>query len=423
MRGKKLSLGLTVVLAGIALAGLTAAVSAQTEKALHSFNNNGKDGLNPTGGVTFDADGNLYGTTTGGGAGVNCGAAGCGTVFKLTPIAGGWAEKVVHNFTNNGKDGYGPVTGVIFDASGNIFGTTYTGGEYGYGTVFELVRTPAGGLAEKILHSFNFNGTDGATPRGDLVMDRAGNLYGTTFGGGAYQGGAAFELAPASGGAWTETVVHSFGNDSDGAAPWAGMIFDGDGNLYGTAVAGGAHGGGVVFELTPGGAGGAWTEKILHSFGAYARDGLQPKGRVIFDAAGNLYGTTSTGGTVRGEPCPSCGTVFELVRAGDGTWAEKVLHIFGLTPSDGYLPTAGLVFDGSGNLYSTTSSGGHGGNGGTVFELMPTAGGWAEKMLHSFSHFTSTPFPNLIFDGAGNLYGTTAVGGAHNGGTVFEIMP
>ena len=216
-------------------------------------------------------------------------------VFELTPAGGGtWTEKVLYNF--GGTDGAQPAAGLIFDAAGNLYGTTAFGGTSDKGTVFEL--TPAGGgtWTEKVL--FNFNGTGGANPQAGLIFDAAGNLYGTTFDGGAYNLGTLFELTPAGGGSWTEKVLHSFGNGTDGSGPWAGLIFDAAGNLYGTTRYGGSYGGGTVFRFS------AQSEALLYSFSG--ADGKNPIAGLVLDAAGNLYGTTELGGA------SNQGTVFEI---------------------------------------------------------------------------------------------------------------
>jgi uncharacterized repeat protein (TIGR03803 family) len=395
--------------------------AAQQETVLHSFDANGNgDGYNPYAGLIFDGSGNLYGTTRYGGAD------GYGTVFELTPTqrGGSWTETVLHNFTLNGKDGVRPYADLVFDASGNLYGTTVEGGTHGnYGTVFELTPTAGGGWTEKILHAFNDNSKDGYNPYAGLVFDASGNLYGTTRYGGAHHGGTVFKLTPKAGGDWTEAVLHNFNlNGKDGVRPFAALAFDASsGNLYGTTYEGGAHSGGTVFALMPQ-AGGSWTEKVLHSFNNNGEDGLSPYAGLILDASGNLYGTT-VGGGVGGQ-----GTAFELKPKAGGRWTETVLYKFNkLGNGDGMEPYAGLVFDGSGNLYGTTETGGAYDSYGTVFELTPTTGGiWTEKILHSFDDNRTDglyPYAGLIFDTSGNLYGTTVEGGAYGLGTVFEITP
>jgi uncharacterized repeat protein (TIGR03803 family) len=225
-------------------------------------------------------------------------------VFELSPRqGGGWTETLLHNFNNNGRDGVNPQAGLIIDDAGNLYGTTYRGGIYNSGTAFELSPQQGGGWTEKVLHSFG-HGSDGITPDANLTIDAAGNLYGTTYNGGIHGRGTVFELTPREGGGWTETVLHSFGNGSDGANPYAGLIIDANGNLYGTTLAGGIHTAGTAFELSPR-QGGGWTETILHSFGN-GTDGNSPYAGLIFDASGNLYGTTLEGGI------HSYGVVFEI---------------------------------------------------------------------------------------------------------------
>ena len=278
-------------------------------------------------------------------------------MFELTPKAGGgWTEKVLHSF--NAKDGFVSYAALIFDAFGNLYGTTAGGGAYGDGTVFELTPKGGGGWTETVLHSFNDK--DGSAPYAGLIFDGAGNLYGTTLMGGHYVDGTVFKLTPKGGGGWTETVLHSFNdNGKDGFAPLAGLIFDEAGNLYGTTYGGGTYGYGTVFELTPK-AGGAWTETVLHSCNDNGKDGYESYASLILDAPGNLYGTTSVGGAY------GYGTVFELAPKAGGGWTETVLLSF--NDKDGFSVLASLIFDASGNLYGTTYAGGAYGYG-TVFEV------------------------------------------------------
>src|ERR1022692_3318787 len=254
---------------------VTSSGAAAEEKVLHNFNNDGTDGTLPYGGLIFDAAGNLYGTTSVGGT------SNTGTVFELTPAADGtWTEKVLHSFSG-GTDGIHPYAGLIFDAAGNLYGTTELGGAYGYGTVFEVTPAAGGTWTEKVLHSFYNDGTDGLEPYAGLILDAAGNLYGTTQDGGTAFTGKVFQLTTAAGGTWTEKVVHTFGSSTDGIDPVAGLIFDGAGNLYGTTSRGGTYNLGTAFELTPAG-GGTWTERVTHSFGN-GTDGANPQAGLIFD--------------------------------------------------------------------------------------------------------------------------------------------
>ncbi len=287
MQSRNFSLGLmAAAIVAVTVLGTATRSAAQQESVLYSFEYT--HGSSPNAGVTFDAAGNLYGTTYWGGVDE------IGSAFELSPKAGGgWTEKVLHNF-GNGTDGSNPVGGLIFDGAGNLYGTAQHGGPYGGGSAFELTPKAGGGWTETVLHNFG-NGTDGSQSSGGVIFDAAGNLYGTTWVGGAYGAGIVFELTPKAGGGWAEKVLHNFGNGTDAANAQASLIFDAAGNLYSTTSYGGTNGDGTVFELTPK-AGGGWLEKVLHSFGS-GTDGINPvDGNVIFDAAGNLYGTTFQGG-------------------------------------------------------------------------------------------------------------------------------
>ncbi len=357
------------------------------------------------------------------------------------------SESILWNF-GNGTDGVNPAASLIRDASGNFYSTTGNGGAYGRGTVFELTppSTSGGTWSESILWSFH-GGTDGAFPTADLIMDKSGNLYGTTQQGGPYAsasnpGGAVFELTPPSttGGKWTESVLWSFGNGTDGRFPYAGLITDSSGNLYGTTTYGGTYGQdtggyGTAFELTPPSTDGeAWTESVLWNFGN-GKDGQNPYANLIMDSNGNLYSTTSAGGQFG-----NGGTVFELTppSMAGGSWTESVIDGEFFYPGErdignlGGLLYAGLIMDTSGNLYGATQQGGFGGYG-TVFELSPptmAGGSWnlsrasAPGFFWQFSGGTDGAYPDatLIMDSGGNLYGTTLQGGAYgSNGTVFEL--
>jgi uncharacterized repeat protein (TIGR03803 family) len=341
---------------------LVTSASAAMEKVLHDFHNT--DGAIPFSSLIFDAAGNLYGTTVDGGNTASCDSDGCGTVFELTPKAGGgWKETVLHRFVSGTKDGHFLQAGVVFDASGNLYGTTPVGGAYDYGTVFELTRKSGGTWAAKVLHSFK----DGYGSYGSLVFDSSGNLYGTTGGGGTYNYGTVFELTPSAGSQWTETVLHNF-NGIDGLQPLAGLILN-KGVLYGTTLSGGAYGGGTVFEVSLK-TSAAWAEKVLYSF-CYSffhscPNGSGPQASLIVGASGNLFGTTASGGSTRCSEV-GCGTVFEVTPDGFGGWIEHALYGFG-RQTGGIVPEAGLIFDATGNLYGTASNNGAG--YGTVFEIL-----------------------------------------------------
>jgi uncharacterized repeat protein (TIGR03803 family) len=417
---------MSVAFCAMAVFAATPRAIAQQESLLYSFNPGGRDGINPQANLIFDTAGNLYGTTFGGGTNGCFGSTfNCGTVFELSPQKdGGWTEKVLHNF-GKGTDGVNPSAGMIFDSSGNLCGTTYEGGAYFFGTVFELSPTADGGWTERVLHHFNFNGKDGTYPAASLISDASGNLYGTTFGGGTSNAGTVFELSPAADGSWTEKTLHNFVNNGrDGIYPSGSLTVDGSGNLYSTTSEGGIYGWGTVFELSPA-AGGTWTEKILHNFNYNGKDGLQTFAGLTFDVHGNLYGTAAGG-------LYGFGTVFELTPTEGRGWSEKILFNFTAKSNGGFNPGSGVVFDANGNLYGTTISGGLY-TYGTVFELSPTeGGGWSEKTLHNFSGKLSgvdgrQPESSVTVDAAGNVYGTTNQGGAYGGafgyGTVFKITP
>jgi uncharacterized repeat protein (TIGR03803 family) len=392
-------------------------------KTLHSFASCNR-GCNPLGGLTFDQAGNLYGTTEYGGA------LSQGAVFKLTPNKdGSWSESILYSFTG-GSDGGFPVAGLIFDQAGNLYGTAWWGGAYNGGVAFRLAPNLDGSWTESVLYGFT-RGQDGGSPYAGLIFDAVGNLYGTTWVGGfgCNAGcGVVFELTPNSDGSWTESVLHSFcslKNCADGGLPLAGLIFDQAGNLYGTTAWYGAYGGGVVFRLTRN-PDGSWTESVLHTF-SRGSDGGNPYAGVILDQVGNLYGTTEYGGfipNVGGCTEIGCGVVFRLTPNSNGGWKEKVLHQF-TDGRDGGNPVAGLIFDQAGNLYGTTESGGGEFRYGVVFELAPNSnGGWKERLLWAFEDNPGAlPDAGLVFDAAGNLYSTTIGDGTKTFGSVFEITP
>jgi uncharacterized repeat protein (TIGR03803 family) len=413
VRANRPFLGLKIAFVTVAVALLTDGAMA-SEKVLHNFGITNTDGSNPYSALIFDGSGSLYGTTSSGGAGRG------GTVFETSPNgSGGWSTKVLHNFGLVENDGQQPEAGLIFDGAGNLYGTTEYGGSQGFGTVFELSPNGSGGWTERVLHNFGISSSDGKTCFSALVFDGAGNLYGTTADGGSHGFGTVFEMTPNGGGGWTEHVIHNFGGPpNDGNAPYAGLIFDAAGNLYGTTVGGGSINGGAVFEMTPNGSGG-WTTRVLYSFRPDDGDGEDPYAPVTFDSAGNLYGTTTYGAS------NDSGIVFELTPNGSGGWTETVLHRFGSSGNDGVNPVAGLIVNAHGNLYGTTQNGG-GGLDGTVFELTPNgSGGWTERILHNFGFGFDSESPSaaMVLDSAGNLYGTAYVGGSRGSGTIFEIMP
>jgi uncharacterized repeat protein (TIGR03803 family) len=411
----------------LAMLAAVAPASAQQETILYNFGSYRGDGNCTKGGpLVFGTQGNLYGTTTGGGPGdVWCDG---GTAFELTPTAGGgWTENVIGYFNTakefDGPDA-GPLAGPIFDSAGNLYGTVF-GYAYAleqfeyFGGVFELTPTSGGGWQQETL--MNGSVHNGQSLANAMLLDTAGNLYGTAGDGGIEEGGVVFELSPAADGTWTEKTLYSFVNGAFSPHAPSGLVLDAAGNLFGVTSAGGANEAGVVYELSPQPSG-EWSYQLLHTFGGPG-DGGWPTQPLIFDAAGNLYGTTTSGGCV----CYylESGTAFELSPASDGTWTEKILHRFGAKVGDGIYPTAGVVLDTAGNLYGTTYWGGSQGQG-IAYELSPTSSGeWTEKALHIFGFGSdgASPASGLVLDQSGNLYGTTVRGGAYGDGTVFEITP
>jgi uncharacterized repeat protein (TIGR03803 family) len=387
--------GLLMLLGATAASGVWNRASAQTLTTLYSFN--GTDGALPIPALISDGNGNLYGTTQYGGANGN------GSVFKVARSGTG---TVLYAFGSFAGDGARPRAGLIADGNGNLYGTTQYGGANCCGPVVRL--TPSGtSWTETVLYSFRSFAGDGAYPYASLLADTSGNLSGTTEAGGTNGRGTVFKLTP-SGTSWTETVLYAFGSFAgDGAYPYASLLADASGNLYGTTFSGGTNGLGTVFKLTPSGT--SWTETVLHSFGSSAGDGHAPYAGLIADASGNLCGTTLYGGA------NGLGTVFKLTPSGT-SWTETLLHTF--SGSDGGYPWASLIADASGNLYSTTEAGGANGFG-TVFKLTPSG---AETVLHSFTGSDgSVPYGGLIADASGNLYGVTYWGGANGLGMVFKL--
>jgi uncharacterized repeat protein (TIGR03803 family) len=345
----------------------------------------------------------------------------------LAPGAGAQSKyKTLHRFKDDahGKFVY---AGLIFDQIGNLYGTTILGGARGNGTVFKLAPNADGSWTKNVL--YNFSGReDGGSPYASLIFDQTGNLYGTTADGGTMSLGTVFKLTPNADGSWTETVIYSFLGREDGGSPLAGLILDSAGNLYGTTFYDGDFT--TAFELMPN-ADGSWTEKVLHVF-QNGSDGSQSSAGLIFDQAGNLYGTTAYGGGSSSCNLNTCGVVFELTPNQDGTWTENLLYRF-TGGKDGGNPFGGLIFDQAGNLYGTTEFGGNCGavGCGVVFKLTRQAdGSWAESVPYSFSGRDGDhPLASLISDADGNLYGTTV--GARSGpcvaaygcGVVFRLTP
>ena len=410
------------------LASLIPAMHAQTFSVIHTFTG-GTDGAGPYAGVTIRGNA-LYGTTHG--FYVNCGIEN-GTVYQLTHAGSNW---LFSTLTNVPHDCW-PESRVVFGPDDHLYGTSEQGGMYHAGTVFKL--TPPAGICSTIacywtvtdLHDFG-SGTDGIAPEyGDLIWDQQGNLYGTTVYGGTSSNcngggcGTVYQLTP-SGNGYTESVLYSFQGTPDGELPFGGLVLDKKGNLFGTTEWGGDWGCfyniwqftcGTVFELTYV-VGVGWTEQVLYKFQSTGDGGYWPLAGLIFDSAGNLYGTTIYGSS-------DGGSVFELSPSGD-TWTFKVLYRF----TDCYGPLAALSMDGAGNLYGTGNQGGKYDHG-CIFKLSKTVNGWVYTSLHDFTGGTdgAGPQSNVAIDTDGTLYGTTVNGGDPNCsgnfgcGVVWMIKP
>ncbi len=455
--------GTMLVIAGVIAAVAPISSAENKESVLHTFTYHADGGF-PFAGLTFDAKGNLYGVSYLAGDG-NEGVC-CGVVFQLTPNKTGWKFKVIYTFTGGVTDGEAPSGSVVFDSSGNLYGTTQQGDSItGCGGVYELSPTQKGEWKETILYAFNpvpiLGGVDGdgCIPSSFLVFDPAGNLYGTTQqGGGISNGqencdnwgcGSAFKLSPQPDGNWTESVIHSFGGSGDGLNPYGGLVLDSTGNLWGTTTYGGS-GEGTVFELTPW-EGGAWNENVAFDFTGNST-GYVPYAGLIIDSADNLYGTTYFGGS------NGAGVVFKMTPRAGGQLTESLIHQFaGCTATecpDGFSPFGGLVFDAVGNLYGTTELGGgasvscnQGVSGnfrvgcGVVFKLTPSPKGtWEYSIVYRFPGSADGGYPtddHLAVDLNGNIFGTTLVEGDVNNnsicplgvnltpgcGVVFEVTP
>lgn len=415
---KVLTLVFTLCMASPAISS-----SAPTnEFLLHSFNYS--DGTNPHGAVFIYPAGYFLGTTS------QDGPTGAGTVYQLSPNGiGGWGYETLYNFcsVSGCSDGIGPQSGLILGSAGNLYGTTSMGGNssnpncgHGCGVVFELASN-GGVWTQTVLYAFS-GGSDGATPMSSLVMDSAGNLYGTTSAGGvnsAYcaQGcGVLFTLRRGADGTWKQKVLHAFctvTGCADGAVP-NGLAFDAAGNLYCTTAQAGRYGGGTLLQITPRAYGG-WNGKLLHSFGK-GSDGVSPNPGLALDASGNLYGTTNRGGSL------GSGVAFELTLDSNGRWIERILHTFcsATNCAEGGLPLAGLTIDPRGRLFGSTSVGG-GDQLGTVYMLEQYARDhWNDTPIYSSS---SGNFDDQVtLDPTGNIYTPTTIGGTNNLGSVIEVV-
>jgi len=380
---------------------------AVTETTIHTFAG-GAYSEYPLSGLVFDSSGNAYGTASGGGAGY-------GTIYELTPSLSGWIANILYEFDN--VSGAYPAGPLVFDGAGNLYGTAPYGGNmlgicqgWGCGTVFELKRV-SDGWQFVVLYTFSGD-ADGAQPNTSLVFDKSGDLYGTTFSGGNSGYGTAFELSPTAGG-WTESTVYTFAGNNDGANPASGLTPDAAGSFYGTTQFGGANNCGAsncgtVYMLRTTSSG--WKETILHSFNG--SDGSSPLAGPLLLRNGTLYGTTHAGGS------SNQGTAFSLTQRND-SFTETVLCSF--DGGNGAAPYSGMVADSAGNLYGTTVLGGSGYEDGVIFVLRNHKGVWQESVVHIFTGVDGgQPLgpPTLH---AGGLFGTTSEGGEWEAGVVWEV--
>src|SRR5450432_828649 len=418
-------LGASRVLAFALIALAVTANAWAAERVLLNFN--GTDGSHPWGNMVADTAGNLYGVTAAGG--IDCPQNnGCGLVFRLSKVSGVWKETVLHKFTG-GNDGYLP-NSLILDSAGNVYGTTMNGGGRGgscnqgtdCGVVFQLTPVASGTWPEKIL--YRFGGGNGLGPDG-LAFDSHGNLFGTTRNG----GGGITTCAPTGGCGVLFELTPTAG------VPWTLTVVhvypysssDDPGLPMGLTIGAGdviyVTSYNEIVQFTPGA--GGWTSSTIHSFGGtHNGDGLFPSSVAILDAAGNLYGTTTQGGVL------NYGVVYELSPGSGGDWTESILHSFG-AGSDGKRPDCQLAFDATGNLYGETINGGGTGgkcgcNGwGAVFKLTPSSSApWPESLPVRFALTNgANPQGGLVLNTDGNLYGEVAQGGAYSGGALFEVTP
>jgi len=400
---------------GIVIFTLSATAWAVKEAILHRFTGT-PDGGWIYSGLMFDSFGNLYGTTNGGGA------YGWGSVFELSPNQDGtWTDKILYSFMG-GKDGWEIESKLALDSSGNLYGTTFYGGDqvceggYGCGSVFELTPNPDGTWNKLTIYKFYGSGVGGPSA---LVFDGAGNLYGAAAIGGTYDEGSIFALTKVAG-TWVESTLYSFTGGKDGRMPLSPLLLDNSGVLYGTASIGGDNCDcGTVFSLLHNS--GEWKFKLLHSFTG-GKDGGRPAAYtgLALDNLGRLFGATFAGGL--NECGTGCGVVYMLTPTEKGLWKETVLHRFQEDKESH--PNGDLVFDQVGNLYGTTQNNSFY-NYGTVFRLSPRPNGGVSYTV--VFHFNGTnglqPFAGPIFDPAGNLYGTTFGGGSQQGGLVYELSP
>lgn len=386
------------------------------EKTVYTFGTPGSgDGMYPFGNLVADSAGNLYGTTQSGGAND------AGTIFRLSPGTDGErTETILHDFTGRSDGGY-PQAGLVFDPAGSLYGTGSSGGLNGTGVIFKL-SPQSGGWNYNVIYSFGpYPGSDGFAPDSALVIDKLGNLYGSTYEGGDDSGcfegcGTVFELSPDDKG-WSEQVIHVFSpNSNDGELP-AGVVFGLDGALYGTTQnGGGSADAGVLYRLKYSKSTDKWNETILHTFTSAANDGGFPEAPLLYHG-GVLYGTSEGGGV------NDHGTVFETTYSKTSGWSTTVLYSFGQSYSGDVFPPQASVVMHDGSLYGTATYGGEYNYYGGVFKLSKSSDGvWSDTVLYSFNGTTGdSPEGDLLLQG-GLFYGTSRLGG-DNSGLVYAVKP
>jgi hypothetical protein len=431
---------------------LCAGSSAQTETPIYSFTG-GSDGATPSTTLLPDSSGNYYGTTFSGGsyAGSQCSFFGCGVVFKLSPnSSGGFTESVIYSFTG-GTDGAGPAASLTFDSQGNLYGTALGGGintntctfftAPGCGVVFKLSPNGSGGWTESVLYSFKA-GNDGYDAESPLNFDSVGNIYGTTSLGGPLKKcastegcGEVFKLTPNGSGGWTYSVIHFFSNGTDGGRPYSGVVIDHAGNIFTNTTQGGnlndcaTQGCGTLVELSPNGA--SYRFRVLHAFTGLA-DGNFVQGGLFIDSSGVIYAPMQTGGH-RSGVCRSiggCGVIFKATPNATGGYTPGVAYTF-TGGADGYGPVSALIADPSGNLYGAAAGKPTGGSNqcadgscGFVYKLTPAGGSsFTESIIYAFTGGTDGGLPAypaaVTLDASGNIFGTVFGYGIPNGCSAF----
>jgi len=399
-------LGILFALAFMA-STLAGSALAQTESTLYNFTGGSDGGTLYGGRLIFDPSGNLYGIAIFGGINKN------GVVYELSPAAGGgWTQTVLYSFLG-GSDGSNPEGALVFDSLGNLYSGTYAGGTHGLGTIFELSPVSGGGWAEKILYNFA-GGTDGANSNGSLVFDAAGSLYGTTILGGINTMGTVFQLSPATGGTWTETVLFTC-SQAVGGLPHGDVVFDSKGNFYTALTNFGPFNAGAILRLKL--VDGRWRTGLIYSFKDYA-NGEFPFGDLAITPQGRLYGAVASGGS------HDLGAIFALEpQAGSSVWKETIVHSFG-GKGDGVFGgnSLSVVLDAAGNLYGVTDAGGTT-RYGVAYKLTPgDTGVMKETILYTFNETIGDPIADPVLDSFGNLYGPANLG-TGSAGDVYEIIP